>query len=521
MKLSLLLRSVSLAVIILAPAILPSADAASATWLTAPVSGDWNTAGNWTAGGPPNGPADTATFASSSIGGVSISANTEVNGIMFNANASPFRITANPTFTLTISGAGITNTSGVTQNFVADFDSSVGAIVFTNSAAAGSLTVFSNAGGFTHFMDSSTAGSATINNNAGIGATEFFDSASASDGTFINHGGGNGKGGGLTRFWNNSTAVNGVFTTDGGVGRDGSGGSVSFNDTSTAANATLIANGGKEGGHGAEIALSSESTGGTARVQVFGNGRLDISNRLPTSEGVTIGSIEGTGKVFLGAFNLTVGSNNLSTIFSGVIKDGGSGQGSGGSLTKIGTGKLTLGNASTYTGGTTINNGTLLVRNRTKSATGNGSVQVNIGTLGGTGIINGSVTIGVGDSAGAILLPGNSVTKPGTLTVNSVVTFNSFSTYECVLNRSTFVTGQVIAAGVTINSDVAFTFVDTGTGTLTVGTVFTGIDNTSTDPIVGAFSNLIDGAVITSNGNNFQANYKGGDGNDLTLTVVP
>jgi hypothetical protein len=45
--------------------------------------------------------------------------------------------------------------------------------------------------------------------------------------------------------------------------------------------------------------------------------------------------------------------------------------------------------------------------------------------------------------------------------------------------------------------------------------------NTSADPITGTFSNLPDGAIITINGNNLQANYSGGDGNDLTLTVVP
>jgi hypothetical protein len=55
----------------------------------------------------------------------------------------------------------------------------------------------------------------------------------------------------------------------------------------------------------------------------------------------------------------------------------------------------------------------------------------------------------------------------------------------------------------------------------TIGTVFTVINNTSASPITGTFSNLADGSVFTSNGNNFQANYEGGDGKDLTLTVVP
>ena len=65
-----------------------SSFAGSATWLASPAAGDWNTAGNWTAGGPPNGSADTATFATSNITGVSISAFAEVTGVVFNAGAS-------------------------------------------------------------------------------------------------------------------------------------------------------------------------------------------------------------------------------------------------------------------------------------------------------------------------------------------------------------------------------------------------------------------------------------------------
>src|SRR5712691_6158386 len=80
--------------------------AGSATWLASPSTGDWNTAANWTAGGPPDGPADTATFATSNITGVSLSvpnATTEVNGIVFNAGASAFTITPLASYiTLTI-----------------------------------------------------------------------------------------------------------------------------------------------------------------------------------------------------------------------------------------------------------------------------------------------------------------------------------------------------------------------------------------------------------------------------------
>src|SRR5947209_14995308 len=95
-----------------------SAFAGSAQWDLSPGSGDWNNSANWNPMTVPNGPADTATFDQSNTTSVSISANTEVNGIVFSPGASAFTITASPTFTLTVSGVGISNNSGVTQNFV-------------------------------------------------------------------------------------------------------------------------------------------------------------------------------------------------------------------------------------------------------------------------------------------------------------------------------------------------------------------------------------------------------------------
>jgi autotransporter-associated beta strand protein len=546
-----------------------SSFAGSATWLATPATGDWDTAGNWTAGGPPNGPSDTATFAVSNITDVSFSRYTEVNGIVFDAGASAFTITANPLDNtgnppLTISGVGITNNSGIRQNFVAASDQARNAaaiILFTNSATAGSLTTFTNngstvlaPGGATYFFSTSSAGGATINNNGtsyihgsggytvfvgdqsgsataanatinnnggrtpfvGVGSTQFTFST-AGNATINNNGGTfGGAAGGYLIITNQSSGGSATINNNGATTSGATGGITIFDTNSDAGSATLIANGG-QGGEGGSIYFFG-ATGGTARVEVFGNGKLDISSN---GGGVTTGSIEGGGRVFLGAFNLTVGSNNLSTTFFGKIQDGGFGGGSGGSLTKSGSGKLTLSKASTYTGGTTVSRGALRVTNGTGSATGTGTVQVNAGTLGGTGIITGAVTVGTGSSSGAIILPGNSATAPGILTINSALTFNSLSTYKCVLNRSTLIAGEITALGVTINSGASFTFVDVGTGTLTVGTVFTVINNTSADPIFGTFGNLADGSVITSNGNNFQASYTGGDGNDLTLTVVP
>jgi hypothetical protein len=56
---------------------------------------------------------------------------------------------------------------------------------------------------------------------------------------------------------------------------------------------------------------------------------------------------------------------------------------------------------------------------------------------------------------------------------------------------------------------------------LPVGTVFTAINNTSATPISGTFTNLPDGSTVFAGGKNCQVSYEGGDGNDLTLTVLP
>ena len=189
-------------------------------------------------------------------------------------------------------------------------------------------------------------------------------------------------------------------------------------------------------------------------------------------------------------------------------------------LTKTGTGTLTLSHANTYNGGTTIRQGAVVVSNATGSATGVGKVQVNLGILRGIGKIDGAVTVGNGSSSGATILGGNSI-SPGNLTINSALRFRSFSSYKCALNRASVKASQVRALGVIIDSGATFTFVDVGTGTLPVGTVFTVINNTSASPIAGTFSNLPNGSIFTSNNNNFKVNYTGGTGNDLTLKVVP
>ena len=236
---------------------------------------------------------------------------------------------------------------------------------------------------------------------------------------------------------------------------------------------------------------------------------------------VNIGSIEGDGPAFLGGFHIIVGTNNLSTTYSGILQDGGyTGDDTGGSLTKIGTGALTLTGANTYTGGTVVNGGTLLVNNATGSGLGSGPIQVTSGILGGTGSISAKVTVGTNSGTGAVLGPGADPYTPGTLTIGRSLILRAGATYRVTLNSSVPSADAIAANGVKI-SRAQIICSDRGTATLSPGTMFTVISNTSANPISGTFSNLPDGGTITAGSNAFQANYEGGDGNDLTLTVVP
>jgi autotransporter-associated beta strand protein len=552
------------------------AQAGSATWATNPTSGDWNTAANWMPNTVPNGTSDVATFGPSNVTDV-INYDVIVNldSLVFDSSASQYTITAMDNIALY--GTGIVNGSGVIQSFVA------GLFIFNNNATAGDMVSFSTDGGgfffnntssagsgtfditsgnlqaHTFFFDSSTAGDATINASAssditfhdsstggnatlnlstaafavfgesnkaehmngncigGAGAfsssIDFEGSSDAGDGTFTTTGGStSGEAGAFILFDSIATADSATFIINGGMGAGLTGTELFFMDSATAASANITANGGVDGSDGGAVVFTKTSKGGKASITVNGNAVLDIT--MHNAPGVTIGSLAGKGSVLLGANTLTGGSNNQSTTFSGVI------QGTGG-LTKTGSGTLILTGSNTYTGNTTVTAGVLGISNKRGSGTGSGNVNVQAGTLAGKGIITGATTIGTGSGSGAFLAPSIGAKKPAALTCNSTLTFNADSTYTCQLNTKQAVSDQVSANGVTINGGAQFDLQTVANKRLALGTAFVVVANTSAAPISGTFANLADGSTITAGRNKLQVSYSSGDGNDLTLTVVP
>ncbi len=545
------------------------------------MSGDWNTTANWVPATVPNATTDVAIFGPSRLTSISSErTDIDLDSLIFNSGAPSYTITLDISGYF-LSGAGIVNNSGLLQSFVFPQDGDFGGgIFFFNSATAGDMTTYSAVDGYFSFHDTSSAGSATFNLssaaqqasmnfwesstagevtiNASAGSLiTFLDSSTGSNATLnlssaafvlvpgsfnaehitINCIGGNqslgsalylegfatagegnftsvggstvGEHGGYIELDNTATAADGTFTIGGGLGAGLNSGVLVFLGKTTAANASITANGGAGGSEGGLVIFAEKSKGGAASLTLNGNAELDLSAR--DAPGITIGSLSGAGAVFLGANTLTVGSNNQSTTFSGVIQETGG-------VSKIGTGTLALSGANTYTGLTTVSGGVLNAGNKNGSATGFGAVNVNSGTLGGRGLIAGPTTI----SSGAFLAPAVGSSKQTTLTLQSALTLNASATYtysfKAKKNKSR--TDLVVANGVTING-ATINLVGQIQGSLEPGLTLTVLSNTSATPINGAFSNLPNGAVVSVNGNNFQASYSGGDGNDLTLTVVP
>ena len=146
---------------------------------------------------------------------------------------------------------------------------------------------------------------------------------------------------------NSSTTYSGVMSGTGGLIKAGAG-IFTLSGANTYTGATAINAGTLQVAGGAAIADTSAVT-----LANVAGATLDLNG---TSE--TIGSLAGGGaaggNVALGAGTLTMGGNNGTTTYTGILS------GTGG-LTKAGTGIFTLSGANTYTGATTINAGTLRV----------------------------------------------------------------------------------------------------------------------------------------------------------------
>ncbi|MBY0501871.1 MAG: autotransporter-associated beta strand repeat-containing protein, partial [Alphaproteobacteria bacterium] len=191
----------------------------------------------------------------------------------------------------------------------------------------------------------------------------------------------------------------------------------------------------------------------------------------------TIGGVEGITNTFvnLGSATLTVGGNNAATTFSGTIQD----TGLGGSLIKTGSGNLTLTNPTSYTGTTTIAEGTLTLNPVSSGLTSNiitNGILNFMPTVQGLVVYNGDISgtgsVGVESTVGPFTLNlagRNSYTGSTTIGTNTTLQAKLPKSTSLILNAggATFDLNNSNQTVAVLNGNTG-TFVNLGANTFTV-----------------------------------------------------
>ncbi|TPM38713.1 autotransporter domain-containing protein [Mesorhizobium sp. B2-3-4] len=341
---------------------------------TGATSSDYTDATNWTGGTTPNSTVAPVIFGS---GASTTTVNLDTpypagyysaGSVTFNDPGSAYTINVSNTAYLNISG-GVSNTSGLTQNFTVTGDSGTGAaseIIFNNSDAGSNVVYTVNAYGTVQF--NSVAGSASGADAAFVlngGAVALSGSGTLALGSV--------EGSGILSYYGNPGGSSGTFQI-GGL------------NTSTTFNAQIQEQTGslsieKVGSGTLTLDGASTYSGGT----ILSGGTLLIANDaalgtggLTMASGTTFGA-SGGARTFAQAVALETGSETIDTSNGDLTLSSGIGESGGpASLTKLGDGTLTINGPSTYSGGTNLYGGTLSVGN--DSALGSGAVYAGGGT---------------------------------------------------------------------------------------------------------------------------------------------
>ncbi|MDE8602796.1 DUF4347 domain-containing protein [Marinomonas sp. RSW2] len=433
----------------------------------------------------------TLTGANTYTGGTTVSAGTlsgttsSLVGHITNNSIVEFGQSSDGTYSGIISGSGSLTKSGSGAVTLTGANTYTGA----TTVSAGGLTL-NNSGGnaLADTMAVTLSGTAALT----LATNETIGSLSGASTNTISLGSNTLTTGGS----NADTHFSGVMSGTGGLTKAGSG-AFTLSGANTYTGATTVSSGTVNVQNGSAIA-------DTSAVTVASGATFHVENG--TSE--TIGSLAGAGTVSLNGGTLTLGGDNSSTTFSGVIQE----RSSSGALTKTGSGTLTLSGTNTYSGATSLNAGTLLVTGALSATSG---VTVYSGTtLAGTGaVFAASSTNNLTVNSGGFLSPG--VAGAGQLTVNGNLVLNGTLNADIAGATAGTDYDQVVVNGaVTLGANSAF---DVTYSASAGGNTFVLVDNDSSDVVSGTLSGVAEGGSLTSNSRIFQTSYIGGTGNDVTL----
>ncbi|MGA2069147.1 MAG: autotransporter-associated beta strand repeat-containing protein, partial [Thermoguttaceae bacterium] len=328
-------------------------------------------------------------------------------------SGAPYAIAAYTGATPITSGVtGLTDTTGTVNYALSSgggtLTAAVGANTLQFTGAAGTVTVSGTNSLSLNGIMNAGSGTATIaGENLIIGSTRelvFTGPGSVTVGATVQD---NGSGPSAVTMAGSGTLVLGTANTYSG-NTFISGGTLVLGAANSCSGNTFIS--------GGTLALANSAALQQSTLDTSCSGSLSFGS-LGSAR---LGSLTGPGTLTLNntasaAVALSVGNNNASTTFSGILQGAGS-------LTKIGSGTFILSGSNTYSGGTTVSAGTLQVGDGTAN---NGCIQGNILDNARMAFANAAAQTYAGAIAGTgcLIMAG-----PGTLTLSGSNTYTGGTT---------------------------------------------------------------------------------------------
>ena len=420
--------------------------AAALTWSSSPGTWDVGITANWNGSTAVFNNGDSVTFNNLGAAGSGASVVTLANNVQPAAVAVVATVAS---VNYTFSGAGVITGSGTLLKTGASL------LTINNSNSfTGGLTL---GGGMVTLGNSYGAGSGTITLSNGVAL--FANGSTVTPGNAITVV----SGASVTISNNNiSPGFSGIISSGDNTAV------ININLTSLSANADQLDNFSGTVNIGASgVRYSNQGGGSNGGTNATFNltGLLNSRNALTQNVGALTGSgtLQGASSSAPGNSTIFIGAKNINSTFNGTINEGSASSHT--SITKVGSGILTLAGTNTYTGATTVSSGTLTLTN-TVTLTNSPTITVNAGavlnlagaspfnrlysftnqTLKGGGTINQAAV----EISGGTLSPGDGI---GTLTVSNGTFLCSAGTLLMELNRtnSAATNDMLKAPAITIN----------------------------------------------------------------------